>query len=934
MQNLIQKILQNYCVLSKADFWYAFLFLWLSHSINGQSNEVWSQNIEMQKDTLSGFVKIKQQIKLSKPTESDTLSFYGWANAFLSNEAALNKRMLENYKLDLHFTSKSKRGQIYIDSVFVNKNKITGYKYRDLHKDILQVPVNTRQDSLCIEFYYRLQLPKNKFTGYGIGKNGILLKDFYWVPLTDTLKSYHQLNLDDLPESKSLFRFKVKNFEKDQKIYTNFNSGDSLNKLQNHLEIYITQKALDTFSFSDKKLFIYPFYSKKVSAKQKQMLINKIMGYMEEILGSYPGKTIIITESDLKNHPLYGPDWLPDFINPFDTSLLWELKILHQISHKYAAEMQVDKRKNPWLYFAIASFAEYNYVKRFYKNLSLTGNLSHHKLFRYYYITQAPYAEKFPFLYLYMARINKDQALTTSLDSLSNFNKEAANPAKMALGMEMLKNERNEDDYYKQFKETYRLSLQDSLSPHVFSNLFGLSSEHWFHQYLQTRKKYDYSLKIIKKEKEKLYLKIKNKQKEKMPLQIFAVGKSGVQKIKNLPPISHDTIITVKRKPKWEYIGINYYNQYPEIQIRNNYVKIHSLFLHKPLQIRLFRDLENPLRNQIFINPYFQYNYYDGVILGTQIYNQGILHNHFSYALSPSFSTKAKKLSGSFSLSNTHYFDNLNPFSIKYGLAGSYYHYNFDLSYTKLNPFVAVEFHSPNLRDRNSSKLTLGYMYINKEMEGGIKTPDSYYKVADLNFHLKKINVILDRFFKADLQLASSFGKLSTSYRIRWLTNKTRQMDIRFFAGTFLYNHTGSDYFSFALDRPTDYLFQYNYYGRSETSGLFHQQFIWAEGGFKTFFDDQYANQWLVSNNINLGIWKWFNVYGDFAYKKNKYESPRFYCDSGLRINFVQDYFEIFFPMYSSKGFEPGQGDYLQKIRLVFTIDLPRLQKMFTRGWY
>jgi hypothetical protein len=39
-----------------------------------------------------------------------------------------------------------------------------------------------------------------------------------------------------------------------------------------------------------------------------------------------------------------------------------------------------------------------------------------------------------------------------------------------------------------------------------------------------------------------------------------------------------------------------------------------------------------------------------------------------------------------------------------------------------------------------------------------------------------------------------------------------------------LYNNSNSDFFSFALDRP-DYLFDYGYYGRSESSGFFSQQF-------------------------------------------------------------------------------------------------------------
>ncbi len=931
MLSLKQKIIQNSCVSLKIKLWFTFFFLFGIFNIHAQNIKVDSLDLEIEMDSVSSIIKVHQKIHLQ--SKADSILFYAWANAFVTNSGDLNKRLLENYKLDLHFTPESKRGKMIVDSIFLNGIKLSEFKYLDRHKDILSLHFDNDSKQLIFDFYFSLHLPKSKFTGYGKNKNDILLKEFYFVPVEDLSKNYHQMNLEDLPESKSKFSFRFKKISPGINLYTNFLKKDSIYYGEKKLQILLTPSFPDSFSYTNKKIFISPFYSKKVTLNQKRMLVNKIMSYFEELLGEYPENTILITESDLKNHPLYGPDWLPDFINPFDTALLWEFKIVHQVALKYADQMQIDKRKNPWLYFSIASFAEFNYLKKYYPHLSLTGNLSKHKLFKYYYITQAPFTEKFPFLYLYMARMNKDQALSTSLDSLSNFNKEAANPAKMALGMEILK-ENKGTIFYDEYKKVYRYSISDTLTPETFFHFFQITSAHWLKDYIYTRKKYDYSIKIIHKKKDSLEIKIKNKKQVSFPLQLFAITDTTVNKIKNLPPVKTDTILVIKSEPGWKYIGINYYNQYPEIQTHNNYKKVKSNIFIKPLQIRFLQDLENPLRNQIFINPFFEYNYYDGVILGTQIYNEGILHNDFNYSFSPSYSTKAKKFSGSFSLSKTHFFENLKPFALKYGVGGSYFHYNFDLAYTKFKPYISLEFHDPDLRTRNSSKLNLAYLYINKEVRDKIKTPDSHYKIVDLNYSKKNIRIILDRFYKTDLQLASDFGKISGSYRVRWITDKTRQMDIRFFAGMFLYNNTDSDYFSFALDRPTDYLFQYNYYGRSETTGIFHQQFIWAEGGFKTFFEDQYANQWLISNNINIGLWKWFNVYGDWAYKKNKFESPKFYYDSGFRINLVQDYFEIFFPMYSSKGFEPQQEDYIKKIRLVFTIDLPRLQKMFTRGWY
>ena len=937
---IITILLKSYGLLKLNNFrLYLFIsFLSLTFGLKAQDIKLLKQELQIQQDTIPTIFKVVQNTYLTNAKGLKSLSFYIWANAFSSNSTALNKRFLENYRLDQQFTSISKRGRVFIDSIKTNGFPVLNYKYTDDNQDILKIDLASESlknpDFLEIQFFYHLRLPKSKLSGYGIDKNKILLKEFYFVPVMDTSKNYHHKNLEDLPEPKSIIRYSIKTNSKEKKHYSNVGiSGDNNIK---DLQILISEVPLDSFKVLNKNIYISPLYPNKLSIEDKQIKINKMMGYFKEILGEFPQNQILITSSDLEKHPLYGPDWLPDFINPFDTSLLWELRILHQLSMKYADQMEVDKRKNPWIVTAISSFVEYNYLKRFYPELKLTGNLSKKKWLNYYYVSKVPFTQKFPFLYLYMARMNIDQALSTPLDSLSNFNREAANPAKMALGMEMLKNEGEAEIFYKLLKRFYQESISKKVTSEDFFNFFKIPSNHWMNDYLYSRTKYNYKLKRIRFHGDSIYLEIKNKNKKgaALPLQIFGLSGSQLQFIKNIPPINTDSIIHIENKKKWDYLGINFFNQYPELNDRDNYIKLtHSLF-KKPLQIRFLKDFENPLKKQIFINPFVEYNYYDGLIIGSQFYNDGILHQDLNYSFSPSYSLKAHHLSGSFSISKTHYFEQFKPFAIKYGIGGSYFHYNFDLTYKKINPHINLMFRSPDLRSRKAQQINLEYLYINKEVPQGLSTEDSSYQVWDLNLQNSNVNIISDRFYKLDLQLSSLFGKLSGSYRWRWLTHKTSQMDFRFFAGVFLYNRTQSDYFSFALDRPTDYLFQYHYYGRSESSGLFHQQFIWAEGGFKTFFDDQFANQWLISNNLNIGLWKWFNLYGDIAYKKSRNQSPGFYYDSGLRVNLVQDYFEIFFPVYSSKGFEINQTGYLQKIRLVFTIDLPHLQKMFTRSWY
>ena len=168
------------------------------------------------------------------------------------------------------------------------------------------------------------------------------------------------------------------------------------------------------------------------------------------------------------------------------------------------------------------------------------------------------------------------------------------------------------------------------------------------------------------------------------------------------------------------------------------------------------------------------------------------------------------------------------------------------------------------------------------------------------------------------------------------MTKSNRNINFRFFAGVFLENNTDptSDYFSFALDRPTDYLFDLNYLGRSEASGLFSQQIIIAEGGFKSQLEPAFANQWITTANFSTSIWRYIQAYGDIGLVKNKYESAKFVYDSGIRINLVEDYFEIYFPIYSNLGWEIAQPNYDQRIRFKFTLDPQVLLGLFRRKWY
>ena len=187
--------------------------------------------------------------------------------------------------------------------------------------------------------------------------------------------------------------------------------------------------------------------------------------------------------------------------------------------------------------------------------------------------------------------------------------------------------------------------------------------------------------------------------------------------------------------------------------------------------------------------------------------------------------------------------------------------------------------------------------------------------------------------YNINTDISSKFTKLSTDIRYRKLTSANRQLDFRIFGGVFLNNKTTSDYFSFGLDRPSDYLFEQNYFGRSESSGIFSQQFIVNDGGFKSVLPTRFANQFMLSLNSSIGVWKWLEYYNDVAFLKNKGQSTYFAYENGVRFNFIHNILEVYFPMYSNLGWELNQKAYASKIRFVLTMNPSAIYNFFRRGF-
>ena len=207
------------------------------------------------------------------------------------------------------------------------------------------------------------------------------------------------------------------------------------------------------------------------------------------------------------------------------------------------------------------------------------------------------------------------------------------------------------------------------------------------------------------------------------------------------------------------------------------------------------------------------------------------------------------------------------------------------------------------------------------------------YSIYNLGYYYSDIGIIKYLKSSANTEFSNNFGKINLVFDYRKIFNSNRQFQARVYLGKFFWNNRNFENFNYNLGRSAGYLFLDNYLGRSERTGLLSQQFIMAGGGFKSFFDNPTTDNFMLTTNLNIGLWKWIEGYLDIGTLKDKGEKPRYFYGTGLRLNLLPDFFELYFPISSSNGFELSQENYSNKIRFIVSYNLESLSKLFTRRW-
>lgn len=893
-------------------------------------------------------------------TGTDSLSkiiLNDWNNAFSGKNTPLAKRFSDEFVRSFHLAKPYERGSTTEITIIDENKSFLEWCRPDKHPDLIELTLHEKlgpNQKIKFNLTYRVKIPSDKFTKYGYTSDGgFNLKNWFLTPARlegNVFCRNSHFNVDDSTNAPSDYYITFK-LPQHLKLFTDLTILTS-EKKGKHTIYTLEGKDRTDFSIYAEKNITFNRYKNEIADVycnlkdnrlddiQKAVIIDKIVKFTNENIGSTNHSTTIVSQVDYERNPFYGLNQLPGFISPFPDQFMYEIMFLKTYVNNYLKNnLKLNARDDNWIYDAIQVYIMMKYIDEYYPDMKMMGNISKLKILKGFNLFSLDFNEQYSYYYLLMARKNLDQPIGNSKNTLLKFNEQIAGKYRAGLSLKYL------DDYCgnnlatKSIQSFVAMNQKQQTAEKDFETILRQNCPNnidWFFDIIiNSREIIDYKFTEVSKTNDSITFTVLNKTGVKVPIPIYGLKKGEIVFKEWLENIDCDSTITMERKEA-DRIVLNYKNEVPEYNLRNNWKSLKEYsFNDRPIKFNFLKDLEDPYHNQILYVPTLEYNLYNGLMPGFRFHNKTFLDKPILFDVNPAYSTLTQKMIGNFRVVGNQFRRDSNIYLIRYQFSGQFFDYAQDASYIRFNPMIQFFKRPDNLRDNRKESLVVRQIIIDREESPfvSLEGRNENYSIFNMRYANIRTEVKNHFGFRSDLQIANSFGKAAVELEYRKLYESNRQINLRFYAGSFLYRKTNSDFFSFALDRPTDYLFDYGLYGRSETSGLFSQQYIVAEGAFKSQLDTPYANQWITTVNASVNIWNWVEVYGDIGALKNEKQAAKFVYDSGIRLNLVTDFFELYFPVYSSNGWEVGNGNYGERIRFMATLSPNVLVSLFTRKW-
>ena len=329
-------------------------------------------------------LNIKQEIVFVNTTTDSlsTIVLNDWNSAYDNVNTPLAKRFSDEFYRAFHLSSPTERGNTNSITVIDNANLFLdwnrGIEQPDLITIALRQKLAPRQET-HLHLTYSVKIPSDKFTRYGYNNNGtIILKNWFLTPAryeNHNFVSYSNENLDDIANAPSDFEIEML-VDKKFAVTTDLDSNQAIEKEMGNFYQLKGSDRTDFSIFIEPKASFYSFQTnntevvtnlkdENLSIIQQARIIDCISLFVADLIGKYPHKKIIVSQTDYDRNPFYGLNQLPSFIRPFSDEFTYELKFLKTYLNAYLKNsLQIDFRKDSWVFDGIQVYAMMQYIEK------------------------------------------------------------------------------------------------------------------------------------------------------------------------------------------------------------------------------------------------------------------------------------------------------------------------------------------------------------------------------------------------------------------------------------------------------------------------------------------------------------------------------------------------------------------------------------------
>lgn len=904
-------------------------------------------------------LEVNQEIVYYNHSDKDlhTVKLLNWVSAYNKRGTSLVYRKLEDRNNDLHFAKNHELGKLLELDIKNSENQ--------------EIPINAISDenlflplkealkpgeSITLQLHYRMQLPDKRFTGYGTSAQSTALKYFFIVPDHFDPDNNSPRNYHDIEEPISFNTFWTINFDLPVNTFIEGNLPQvHMNSFKGYLdsdpEFVISPSAYPVIkaNIDGADTEIKFGYDLKPEEKQDlEFYLPLHLKFIKEKMGSLPTNILISDKSRAKEDFFGNNDitfWKFRFQLFTDAEKI-DLDYFGIIAKKVLDENIIaEKQKDHWFKNGLKSYLEIQYLKKFYRDTKLLGTLPETKVFgikplKLFHASKVKLLDRYGLTYQYIMLQNLDQKIDEEFTVLSNFNDMAISGFETGSLFNYSADKMGEYAFNDLIKNYISQNSGKKINPDDF--LGDLSkkdkSTNYLNDFFKQKNRVNFNLKHIKKENDSLQIKITKNTDISIPVKLETETRDGEKKAYWIETEENERVKNISLPASDNIYKVTLNNDYifPESNYRDNFLYAKGLFLNtKKIKLKLIKDIPNPEYNEIYISPRVRFNNtYDKFLLGVNLKNQSFFDQKFLYSFTPTYSTGTGKLTGSGGVSYSFLPAESIFRSITFGVSGAYFHYDYGLAYRKGSAFSTISFRK-NPRSTVSRSFGISYNYFERDLSPLMIANDDYkkYNLWGAGYSYSDSQMIHEKSFSLSTQGMEDFNKITAEGFYRWEFAPKQKLSVRLFAGYFLRNDTRNDLFNYGISRVSNYTFSYSLLGESASSGFLSQQFILADGGFKSFIPGT-VNQWITSANVDSSIWKIFHVYADAGIYKNRDLPAKFIWDSGIKVRIIPDFLEVYFPIQSSLGFEPAFKDYAKRIRYTLVLNLGSIINAARRGWY